>query len=278
MANRNIDDKKLLGFYHTVEGMLIIPPASDFFVKDAYPARVNPFAVSTVQEFPLGTQLWWGDRKFRYAKSGGTIGVGKLVQDVVPLAGHIDEVVNSPAADSTTIAFTPAVAVTDDLAANELADGYVYINDDTGEGYLHKIRSHPAITGATSGTLTLYDPIEVTLGDNATATVYHAPGRNFIIHPSPPTAMLRGVVVSRAGVVANDYCWLQYEGPCPVLTDGTIIIGAGVMASDNVDGSVEHWVPETDTGGEVESMGPLGFVMAVNADTEYSLIWLKLPG
>lgn len=278
MSNRNIPEAPNSGdrngWLTWPSGMMLRRMPSIHGGRVIRDGRVDPFVTGgSTQLYPLGSELWWADRKFKYAKMGASAGVvGKLYQSVVPLAGHIDEVA-SGTAGNTTISFTPNTATTDDLAANELADGYIYINDDTGEGYAYRIRSHSAIVGATSGTLTLYDDIKVTLGGSATATVIHNPYRAVILHPSPPTAQYVGVTV--CAVTGGDYCWLQTWGPCPVLTDGTIVVGGGVMASDNVDGSVEAWVPETDTTGEVETM-PVGFVMAVNADTEYSLIDLRI--
>lgn len=271
MADRNMNEQRGVVIQQTREGMMLLVPPSDLFVTGApTPRAINPFRTTTNQEFPLGTKLIYGDRAFVYAKAGAVaLAVGKLMQAVVPLAGHIDEVVNSPAAGSTTIAFTPNTLTTDDLAANELADGYILINDDTGEGYLYRIKSHPAILGATSGTLTLYDPIELTLGDNATATVFRNRYRNVILHPSPPTALLAGVTV--AAVAASEYCWLQQKGPCPVLTQGTLVIADLCVPSATVDGAV---MPSA----AIETDGPVvGHVFAVNADTEYSCIWLDIP-
>ena len=104
---------------------------------------------------------------------------------------------------------------------------------------------------------------------DATATVLHHPYRKVIVHPSPQTAQLVGVTV--AAVAANAYCWLQYSGPCAVLTQGTLVIGDSCVPSATVDGAV---MPSA----AFETDGPMvGHVMAVNADTEYSPIWLGLP-
>lgn len=270
MADRNIDESRIVTGPFSVEGMQLEMLASNLVKPFSLPGRIDPFAESSAQEYPLGTILKWRDREFRYALAGTTaLAVGKLMQSVVPLAGHIDEVINSPAAAATTINFTPAVVTTDDIAANEFADGYLHINDDTGEGYMFAVRSHPAITGGVVGTLTLYDPIVLTVGDAATATLIHNRFRKVIIHDSPQTAMLAGVTVR--AVTASYYCWLQTKGPCAVLTQGTLVIGDFCVPSATVDGAV---MPSA----AVETDGPpVGHVMAVNADTEYSAIWLDLP-
>ena len=272
MADRNQTTEFGLKYiWATQEGMMVMKPHSDFIERHVQDGKIDPFASDgTVQKWPLGTELWYADRRFRYAKAGGTALVtGKLYQSVVPLAGHIDEVVGEPAAGDTTIAFTPNTVTTDDLAANQLADGYLYINDDTGEGYMYRIKSHPAILGGASGTITLYDPIVVTLGSGATATVLHNPYRGIIVHPSPATAKLAGVAVYP--VPANEFGWIQYRGPCAVLTGGTIVISDVVVPSTATDGAVM-------ASAAIETDGPvIGEVMAVNADTEHSAIYLAMP-
>jgi len=63
-----------------------------------------------------------------------------------------------------------------------------------------------------------------------------------------------------------------------VLTDGTVVIGKAVMTSDNVDGSVEDALLAEGTPNTLNNMPCVGIVMQVNADTEYSLIMLDIPG
>ena len=187
----------------------------------------NPYESSVVQRWPLGTKLTYGLQTFRYAKNGGVAGApGKLYQSVVPLAGHITEVIGEPAIGALTIDFTPAVVTTDDLAKDQLADGFIYIDaTGVGLGQMYRIKSHPAIVGAVLGVLTLWDAIRVAPAAAQTGTVYHNPYRNVIIHPSPPTAHRVGVW-PRA-VPINEYAWIQTGGPAPVLTAGTVVIGEG---------------------------------------------------
>lgn len=270
MADRNLTTRMMTQIFTNREGMKLWLPPSDVVEVGGIPAIIDPWAESVGQKYPLGTKLTYGEREFVYAKMGATAGVpGNLYQAVVPLAGHIDEAIDTPAVGDTTIAFTPNTVTTDDLAANELADGYIWINDDTGEGHLYKIKSHPAIVGGVSGVLTLYDPIRLAIGASGTATVLHNRYRNVIVHPSPPTAIIAGVCGFI--VTANYYCWLQTKGPCAVLTQGTVVIADVVVPSATVDGAV---MPSA----AFETDGPVvGQVMAVNADGEYSGIWLDIP-
>ena len=243
----------------------------------------NPFGESSNQLFPLGTELVYGLRTFRYAKMGSVAGaVGSIYQRVVPLAGHIDEVISSPAIGATTISFTPNTVTTDDLALDELADGYIYMNGtEAGLGQMYRIKSHPAITGATSGVITLWDAIRVAPHADLTATVIHNPYRNVIIHPSPATARMVGVCP--IAVTANYYFWIQTKGLSPVLVDGTTIVAGefviaspGTVGGTGVDGACSKLVPTEaapPTGGNRQV---IGIVEVVVAAADYALINLQL--
>ena len=270
MTDRNLTTKRYSQVQMTREGMYLYLPPSDLVEVGGIPGVIDPFAESSGQQFPLGTKLVYAEREFRYAKMGATVGVaGNLYQSVVPLAGRIDEAIGTPAVGDTTIDFTPNTVTTDDMAADEFADGYLWINDETGEGEMYRIKSHPAITGGVSGVITLYDPIRVAPAAAATATIVHNRWRNVIIHPSPPTALLAGWTVK--AVTANYYCWLQTRGPVAALTQGTLIIGDLCAPSATVNGAV---MPSA----ALETDGPIvGQVMAVNADTEYAGVWASLP-
>ncbi len=258
---------KFQAWQQTKDGMQLRIPASIVGSRRAEDADIDPFVTGgTTQLFPLGTELWWGDRKFRYAKAGVTaLATGKLMQSVVPLAGHIDEVA-SGTAGNYTINFTPNTVTTDNLAANELQDGYIHTNSGTGLGYMFRIMSHPAIVGGVSGVLTLYDDIKVTLASTPKATVIHHPMQSVIIQPAAPTAMCCGVTV--CAVTGSDYCWLQTWGPCAVLAVGTLVIKNAV-------------VPGTTAGGVMARIDfqiepDVGIVIAVNAATEYAAIDLRI--
>ena len=271
MADRNLDVYFRSGRFTTREGMMLdIPPSGfDWRAIGGVPAVVDPYAESLTQQFPLGTKLVYGSRVYRYGRMGATAGVaGNLYQAVVPLAGHIDEVIGTHAVGATAIDFTPAVAATDDLALNELQDGFFHPNDEAGEGLEYLIKSHPAITGAVLGVLTLIDPLVIAIVAAGTGTVTHNKFRSVIIHGSPPTAPVAGV--AKRAVTAAYYCWLQVGGPCSVLTQGTLVVADFCVPSATVDGAV---MPSA----AVETDGPpVGHVMAVNVDTEYSQIWLTI--
>lgn len=261
MTVRNITYKRRWKQICTPEGMLLTVPIDDNLAHYDIPASVDPYAESSTQEFPLGTKLEYGEEVYRYALCGGTgVEIGALVQAVVPLAGHINEVCGSEAVGDTVIAFTPNTQTTDDLAANELARGYIFIYDGAGEGAKYLIKSHPAIVGAVSGDLTLYDPIRIATA-GLVATVIHNKFYKFLIHPAPPTAVPVGWTV--AAVTADYYCWLQTKGPLCALIDGTVVMGEIARPSEDDDGAVACL--DYDEAADADH-GPVGRVMEIGAD------------
>jgi len=236
MTVRNVTNRRRWSHVNLPEGMSLSIPVDDNLAHIIVPASVDPYAESSTQEFPLGTKLEYGDETYRYALCGGTgVEIGALVQALVPLAGHINEVCGSAAVGDTTIDFTPNTATTDDVTANELARGYIYIYDGGGEGAKYLIKSHPAIVGGVSGVLTLYDPIRIAT-TGLVATVIHNKYYQFLIHPAVQTAQVVGWTV--AAVTANYYCWLQTAGSLCALIDGTVVMGYPVRPSEDDDGAV----------------------------------------
>ncbi len=270
MADRNILRRVRYAKYILRNGMELTVPASDLISVLNIPSEIDPFTTNDVaQAYPLGTKLVYGERAYRYAGAGGTaFVVGSLYQSVVPLAGHIDEVIGSPAIGATVIDFTPNTVTTDDMALNEFSDGYINIVDEVGEAYLYSIASHPAIVGGVLGVLTLRDPIVIVPAAGATGSILHNKFAVNIVHPSPPTAGVTGVAV---GVVtANQFGWLQTAGPASVLTDTTLIIADLVVpAATDIGAVMASAAFETD--------GPMiGHVLLVGANLEHSIIDLKL--
>ena len=261
MATRNITNKRRWSVISLPEGMILTVPPDDTMARIVIPGSVDPYAESATKEFPLGTKLEYGEEVYRYALCGGTgVEIGALVQAVVPLAGHINEVCGSAAVGDLTIDFTPNTVTTDDLTENELARGYIYIYDAGGEGAKYLIKSHPAIVGAVLGVLTLYDPIRIAT-TGLVATVIHNKFRKFLIHPGPPTAMVLGWTV--AAVTADYYCWLQTKGPLCALIDSTVVMGEEVRPSEDDDGAVA--LQDYDEAA-VADHGIVGKVLEIGAD------------
>lgn len=271
MTDRNLTKYQRGGQFGTREGMILeIPPSGfDWDALGGVDPVVDPFAESSTQRWPLGTKLIYGGRTFRYGLNGGVVGaIGSLYQSIVPVAGEQDEPI-----EAASVGDTGATVQQDtggDVAANTYQDGYVSIRDETGQGQLLLVYSHGSLTNAAETEITFVDPILVALHADATADLIRNPYREVIIHPSPNTARIVGLMVRV--LTASYYGWLQTEGMASVLTDGTVVIGQHVRASDAVNGAVEA----LDRDGTAEDEQEVGTVVGVSANTEYSLIHLTL--
>jgi hypothetical protein len=220
---------------------------------------------------PWGTILITPDgRQFRYARAGGTIGAGLLCQSEVPEANWDELNVNTFAVGDKSLLITTGATAVD---LNEIAGGYVNVEDDTGEGYMYRVASNVANAGSAESAFILDTGVKLAAVAATTVGLLKNPYRDFIIHPSPPTAIVIGV--TQMAVVAGNCCWLQTKGPCSVLTEGTLVIGDSVQPSSSADGAV---TPLTLTEGtpNTEIAPPVGWCMEVAATTEYSAIYLRI--
>lgn len=230
------------------------------------------YTISDTQKLPLGTKIRLADgRAFVYGKAGAAdLAPGKINQSVVPT--EEDQAVTVTAAVGTS-----AVTVNFDGAqtANALAQGYLYVNDDTGEPQLYTIKSHPA--GTNGVTIQLNERIRTAITAAAgTVSPLKHPLDGVIVHPSPPTAAIVGPCL--VTITASYYGWFQVSGPAALLTDGTIVIGKTVMPSASVDGAVVDALLTEGTPNTGNNAPVVGIVIQVSADTEYSLVNLAIPG
>jgi len=247
---------------NTKEGVLVLPRVDTHDSLSLGEPDVR--AESAGQLFPLGTALITDDGVFRYAKNGGAaVTVGKLLQQAaVGNAAWIKDI--AVAADAAIGATTVTITTpTGNLTVNQVKDGWLFVNDATGEGAVYKIKSHPAATAAAACVLTLVDPIEVALVAGTSkvgirANLYDG----VVVCPTTLTGVPVGWV-NHSSFTASYYAWIKTKGIVAALTAGTVVVGNNV-------------VPLTTAG----AVGPaasdilpiVGKVLNVGATTEYSLI------
>lgn len=222
------------------------------------------------QGHPLGSQMMFADgRRYKYARAGASVALAaaRLNQQTLNDANYDELVVPTARAigDKVITLTTGATAVTVD----QLKDGYVNVEDDTGEGYLYTVQSNAAASTTATLSITLYEPLQVAWTTVTTAGIYVNPYAVTIIHPSPATARLTGVSVCVVAVSA--YGWLQTWGPASVLVEGTHVINEGVIDSASADGAV---APTASTAAGEEFY--VGIVMEVAVTTEQGIINLRM--
>jgi hypothetical protein len=193
---------------------------------------------ATVQGVPLGDELALRQRVYRYAKNGVIpLNPGEVVQTARPNDAHSNMTCAAAAAGTKII----TVTMDQNVIANEYKDGYIYINDEAGEGFVYDVVSHLGAvvtepTDAVTAQVTLRDPLVVALTTSSQATLV----QNLYSGVTPtwgePPNIIAGVVPIT--VAANAYFWCQVRGPAAVKQEGGLFAGQGVQSSQYKKGSV----------------------------------------
>ena len=213
---------------------------------------------SDTQKGYLGTVRRVGGRTFVYTKNGSVaLSAGKLtIHPTVPANHQNVAVASAVAAGDNQITVTlGATAAT----LNQYQDGYLTVNDATGEGTCYKIRSNPAASASASLTLTLYDTVHTALDTTSEVCLTPNPWNGVIISIADQADVPAGVPL--IDVTADYYFWLQTGGICPVLADEAIAQGQQLTIGSSVVGAVEA----QDAAGEPV----LGYAYMALVDTEY---------
>jgi hypothetical protein len=221
---------------------------------------------SAAQRFNLGTIIRFenGD-EWIYCKNGaGILAPGKVIQsEAYSASAFSDLAVNEPVVGGTQFVVTTGAG--GDLTADVLKDGTIHVNDDTGEGYIYRIKANTACAALGATTITIYGTIAASLGANSTVTLIKNKCYGVILTPTTPTGHIIGV--PQRQVTANYYFWAKKQGYSAVLTDGTLVIGDECGISNAVAGAVEP---------NVATQAVIGRVVNVNVTTEYSCVELTL--
>jgi len=225
MADRNLVVKHRGGIYSTGEGMEVHIPPSGFNWRSTTGnfSIIDPYGEDTIQRFPLGTKLVYGDKFFRYALNGaGALTAGKVNQGAALVSGHHQDMVTAAAAvGAVGITVTP---ITGNITLNQYLDGTLYVNDLVGEGNTYRVLSTPAITAAATGVIALMDPVHTVLD----ATSLTGLRKNLFedVIEVPITTMTGAVSgVNTKAVTAAVYFWTQTRGDAAIQTVGTSVVG-----------------------------------------------------
>jgi hypothetical protein len=250
-------------------------------------STISPYIQGTTQLYPLGTELVYGERKFRYAFFNGAVTAGLLVQQAAHLSDHTQMAVID--ADAATLAAPSGVAyshavgsraicvdtIGTNMVADNYAEGFLHANDDgsgTGQGQLLKIRTHKAHVHGTSPSVVIetYDPLTTVILKNVTEfTAIKNPYKDVVVSPTTETGAIVGATV--IDMTDDNYGWICVSGPASLLiSEAAVVIGNRVVRSD------------ADAGGVMAAnsdplLVPVGQVMGGSlVDTEYAMVWLNI--
>ena len=238
----------------------------------------TPYETGSARLYPLGQRLECPNgRTYRYAEMGATTAgvIAKLFQSEVNANWDTLTINSAIAVGDTEAVFTNGAT---QLELNELANGYVCIEETGDLGEAHRIRANTITPGSVDGTIYLYPgdsfQVVVAVEANNVMTLVKSPFKDIIITPaSEPTGMVVGI--PQVVIAVDAFGWVQTHGVGSCLVDGTVLIAQQLRPSETVAGSVAlldyDEVDDADT-------GAVGWCMEVAPDTEFGHIFVTLEG
>lgn len=241
-------------------------------------SEFNKFESTTEPKRPVGFKVEDVQGTiYRWAHFGAATNRGVVVATDVSESGYVDtdNVILAPASCVTTTdnavgSYYVEITLAS-ITSNQFAGGKLLITDDSGEGYTYDIVGNTATNDPATGTfrLQLAQPLQVALDATSDFAIAGSPYANLEPANMAGTGTDTQVVgVACATQAAGDYGWVQCSGVCGVLTEGTLLLGNGVVPSLTVAGAVAPAVSTTT--GRI-----IGQVVDIGDTTGHSLIDLK---
>lgn len=263
---------------------------------------------STKGPYMLGTRMALPDgRVFRYAKNGASaITIGRVVGMAAPQTTLYKDCVESGSAARTTaswddgnhytyVATTASASTSLHIFADRFDNGYLWVNDEAGEGQLLQIKSHGVSTSVatTAVKITMHDEdiLTIALTTASQMGLVANPYQDVVIHTGTKGGG-PALGVAPIAVTAAYYFWLQTWGPCPVMSGATASLAGEMVGVVNTTGSDTGatgvagsiYPPDAvqyngNTGGGIEfAMSPkVGYtIVPTTGDAEYALIFLTI--
>lgn len=175
----------------------------------------------------IGDSVEFDDgRKFRFVSSKTALTAAEPASIATASDSEVAVVTAVTAGETAVTLVTTATAIFGGsagvLAADRLAGGYLSINDDAGEGYLYRIKSHTAGTAAVNMTFTLYDAVKVALDTTTTDVMIIGPKYREVVAGAAALQPVGVCVVPCTGT-SEYFFWVQTKGPGVACTGGSTI-------------------------------------------------------
>ena len=238
------------------------------------------FHPTPIKYFPLGAIADSRDgRRWRYCEKDGTNALvkAKLIGACLGTANWQTELQTYGTAfvlgDKVVNVF-----VQDTAAAHTFIDGYLTVEDGTGQDEMYLIKDNEIGVTATGG-FTIKVHIAdaggvraVTLATTGTEiTLTKNKYKDLLIVANNVVGVVIGVPL--VAVPVDNFFWAQTRGPCPILADAseTIIVGDWLMASEATPGTVDI----LDASSAVDNH-PVGVAMAALTATAAETVLVDL--
>ena len=234
------------------------------------------FTPTATQQHALGRILEADDgtgRMWRYCKNGAVALVQAFtVSSEAPSANGEEIVQTGYTASQGDIKFDILLTTGHNYSNHELADGILWFNKTASPlGHYYIIKDNIIKTDDTVMTIEIADQggLRAAMAATHELSLIKSPYRDVVVTPTTQEAIVVGV--PNVAVTANYYFWAQYRGPCPIISEDTVVIGnpVGYPATPNTAGTCGPIGADTD---------PIyGVCMSAAADDEPSMIMLNLP-
>lgn len=205
-------------------------------------------------------------RGYRYCKAGGTALVtGRIQQAKAEDTSNEQELaITNAAVGDLTIVTTSTVT----LAADLLAGGFLIVSEGTlGVGEMYKLKGNTAASAAVT-TFNLDEPVRVATTGSCKVDVKVNPYMSVIVAPTTQTSAIVGA--AQYAITASEFGWLQTRGVCPILAQGTVVVGDGLVpANTTTAGTV---VSRADASLEAS----IGYALHGAASTDFCLAYLTI--
>ena len=210
---------------------------------------------------PVGTRGFLPDGRVFYYASNGTAALttGSLVGEIPATIGlnriatH-DKIILTDSFGNFSVGAQRGIVLqesdvdTNDIIQDEYKDGYLSVQDVTGQGQVRKIARHSGFDAsgtATTGTFDLFDPIKVALAATSQITLCRNEYDRVIASTTVEELMPFGVApidVTASDALATDvttaetatttyFFWAQSWGRCAVQETGTAVVAGASFTS-----------------------------------------------
>lgn len=227
---------------------------------------------TTVAQVSVGTRFEDAfGRVFYYGFATAAVGRGKVALEALVIANHNNlSFQTAPAVGDKIVKVTlGGTAVT----AEQYKDGWLVVNDGTGEGRIYSIEGNDAQTGTTSTAIIyLQEAIDTAgaTGELNVDLIYNSYDELRVAADNGQTDIPAGVPIMVGGLGASEFGYLQTWGPAAVERDAAETLGTMITLGTGTHlGQVEAYgnVAEPIIG----QGGP-----AVGVADEYQLMYLRL--
>lgn len=235
---------------------------------------VNPSEQGkTTQQVSLGHRFEDRfNRVFYYAYAATAVGRGKVARAAAVIANHNNlSFQTAPAVNDMSVSVTLGGTA---ATADQYKDGWLVVQDGTGEGRAYPVEGHGAQT-STTGTLEVFlkEPID-TAGALSEANVDLIYNKYDELLPPADNGQAYipvGVPICVGGLGSSEYGYIQTWGPCSVWQDeATANLGEDLTwGAGTGTGQVEGRDASTEP--IIGTAGP-----AAGVATEYQLVYLRI--